>query len=89
LAIATLVAALALAIARNIVLQEKLANCRTFAAKCVTETNEMARQCGLAARVSLEKSSDQEATTADDSTEEDAPMDGGIDGSEPRPAEKW
>lgn len=59
-AIAILVAALVLALVRNVALQDQLASCNALAAKRVTETNEMARQMGTAARLSLAKLDEEE-----------------------------
>ena len=90
-AIAILTVALGLALTRNVALQKRATQAERIADERAGEIREMSRQCGIAARVSLEKLSDPEEAAADDQTEvETSGLDGGIDTTPPPPkAEKW
>lgn len=92
LAFAILIAALVLANFRNLALQERLANCKAAAAKCVTDANEMARQVGNAARISLDKLDDEEdSEPAEQPVVQDQPIgiDAGTDSLKHEGTEKW
>ncbi len=91
LAIAILCIALVTAVVRNFALQKRVAHAERVADERAGEIREMSRQCGIAARVSLEKLSDSEGEESpDDQAEEEPPALGaGIDGSVPSKVERW
>ena len=92
------VAAVVVVVARNLDMQTQLANtqtqlakCKAEAAKCVAENNELARQFGVAARISLEKLDEEEASEAAEAPvkEKTPAVDTGTDTTPPPPkAEK-
>ena len=90
LAIALLVVSLALALTRNVTLQKRVAHAEQIADERAEEIRQMSRQCGIAARVSLETLSDPEEAAADDPAEEETPaLDAGIDNSPPSKVQRW
>jgi cytochrome c-type biogenesis protein CcmE len=87
LAIAFLAIALTIALVRNDALQKRVVRAERIADERAEAIGQMLRQCGIAASVTLEKLSDtKEAAADDDATEENNPIDGGI---EVHPVEKW
>jgi hypothetical protein len=73
-------------------LQKRAVHAELVADERAVEIAEMARQCGIAARVSLKKMSEpEEAADTDDQAEEQEPagIDAGIDGSKTRQTERW
>lgn len=91
-ALALLSAALILALVRNATLQKRVDRAERIADERAGEIKEMAHQCGIAARVSLEKLSEaDEPEAADESAAKDEAVgvDSGIDGGKRKETERW